>query len=85
MTNQAPSCSALCGTVAEHHVLTATIDNSCSDPDSGPNPLSYTNPSNRPHGTVSGFQTTDGSFTYTPDLGYVQADSFTVTVSDGNQ
>jgi hypothetical protein len=49
-----------------------------SDPDG--DPLTYTISLNPEHGTLSG---TGPDLIYTPDPGYVGADSFTFTVSDG--
>jgi hypothetical protein len=49
-----------------------------SDPDG--DPLTYTITLSPAHGTLSG---TGPDLTYTPDPGYVGADSFAFTVSDG--
>lgn len=64
----------------------ATIQNTpvsgavtASDPDG--NPLTFTLNSTPSSGTV--ILNADGSFTYTPNTGFVGADSFTVLVSDG--
>ena len=35
------------------------------------------------HGTVTVTDATTGAYSYTPDAGYVGADSFTYTISDG--
>ena len=41
--------------------------------------ISLTSPS---HGTLTGFDDSDGGFTYVPDAGYTGTDSFTYTLED---
>jgi Bacterial Ig domain len=50
-----------------------------NDPDSDATFAVGTGPS---HGTLSGFSSTTGAFTYTPNAGTTGADSFTFTVTD---
>ena len=44
--------------------------------------LSFTLVAGPSHGTLSGFDSTTGAVTYTPNLGYFGADSFTFTATD---
>jgi hypothetical protein len=75
-TNQAPTALAQSVSTAEGTAKAITLTG--SDPE-GSN-LTYTIASNPAHGMLSGSGATR---TYTPDISYVGADSFTFTVNDG--
>jgi VCBS repeat-containing protein len=76
--NDAPAASAPPVTTAEDTPVSGQIAASDADGD----PLSYAVTIAPSHGTV--LVNADGSYTYTPDANFDGADSFTVTVSDGN-
>ncbi len=59
-----------------------TVDLLANDYDGDGDILTVTAFTNGAHGTV--VDNGDGTFTYTPDAGYQDADSFTYTISDGN-
>ena len=54
-----------------------------SDPDVPALSLTYAVAVGPAHGTLSGFNASTGSVTYTPNAGYAGSDSFTFTVSNG--
>ncbi len=60
----------------------ATVNVLSNDTDADGDSLSVTGFSNPTHGSVS--HDGSGSFTYTPEVGYLGADAFTYTVSDPN-
>ncbi|WP_177175901.1 Ig-like domain-containing protein [Sphingopyxis sp. YR583] len=76
--NDAPTASAPPASTPEDTPVSGQI--TASDPDG--DPLSYAVTIAPAHGTV--VVGADGSYTYTPDANFDGADSFTVTVSDGN-
>ncbi len=61
-------------------VLNGSVTANDSDPNG--DPLTYVLGTGPTHGTV--VMNTNGTFSYTPAVGYTGADSFTYTVSDGN-
>lgn len=52
-----------------------------SDPDG--TPVTFTKLTDPAHGSITSFNTSDGSFTYTPTTGYTGTDTFTFKVSSG--
>ncbi|WP_345478708.1 retention module-containing protein, partial [Niveibacterium umoris] len=76
--NDAPVTTDLALTTPEDTPVSGQVTGSDVDGDT----LSYTKGSDPAHGTV--VVNADGTFTYTPGKDYHGADSFTVTVSDGN-
>ena len=58
-----------------------TFDSTKNDVDYNGDTVTVTAVSDPPHGLVT--INADGTLTYTPDLGYVGEDTFTVTISDG--
>ncbi len=74
--------------VANNGVLSTNEDTSGSssvtatDSDVG-DTLTYTKLTDPLHGTISGFNSTTGAFTYTPAVNYTGSDSFTFKASDG--
>jgi formylglycine-generating enzyme required for sulfatase activity len=77
-TNQSPIADDQSVTVALDTPTAITLTG--SDPDSGPDALTFSIVSQPQHGTLTG---TPPSVTYTPDSGYSGPDSFTFTVNDG--
>jgi VCBS repeat-containing protein len=76
--NDAPVASAPPATTPEDTPVSGQI--TASDPDG--DPLAYAVTIAPTHGSVT--VNPDGSYSYTPDANFTGADSFTVTVSDGN-
>ncbi len=69
--------------VSVAHNTAKAITLTGSDADVPALTLTYAIASNPTHGTLSGFNASTGSVTYTPTTGYHGTDSFTFTVSNG--
>jgi hypothetical protein len=82
VTNAAPICQAP-HDVTTHWNTPVSIFESCFDMDREDGPVKITVGTPPAHGTLSTFNTTTRSWTYTPNDKYVGADSFTYTASDG--
>jgi hypothetical protein len=76
--NATPSATPLQATVVEDRAVGIVLTG--FDPDNLPLPLSFAIVTPPSHGTISG---TSPGMTYTPNLGYTGADSFTYTAFDG--
>ncbi|BDI33585.1 hypothetical protein CCAX7_56360 [Capsulimonas corticalis] len=76
----APTANNQSVTTAQDTAVGITL--SGSDPNTPPQPLTYTVTTNPTHGTLSG---TAPNLTYTPSAGYFGSDSFTFTTSNGAQ
>ncbi len=85
ITNRAPTCTLLTVSTQENSPVDDSVGPSCSDPDDGPAPLSYSISAGPAHGAVNPFSATTGAFTYTPTTHFSGSDSFVVTVSDGDK
>ena len=75
--NDTPTANDVDAVVDEDTTLTGTLNGSDIDEDT----LTFSKAGNPVHGTAS--VTSDGAYTYTPEVNYNGTDSFTYTVSDG--
>ena len=78
--NHGPTAEALAFDV---HKNTAIEDQYLAGHDIEGDDLTYSIVSSPSHGTISGFDSSTGEFTYTPTTDYVGEDSFTYRVNDG--
>ena len=76
-----PTANAQSVTISHNTATAITLMG--SDDDTPGLPLTYAISTNPTHGTLSGFNASTGSVTYTPSAGYAGSDSFKFTVSNG--
>ena len=78
-TNQPPEAVDDTGIVCNQATLSGNVLTNDTDPDG--DPLTVTSNTNPSNGTV--VVNADGSYTYTPNSGYIGTDTFTYTMTDG--
>jgi gliding motility-associated-like protein len=76
--NDAPTGTGDTQTTSSNTAVSGTVSGDDIDKDV----LTFTKLTDPAHGTVT--VNTDGTYTYTPNLDYVGADSFTITINDGH-
>jgi hypothetical protein len=87
VSNQTPTGQNQSYSVQENQMLSVPaasgLLNGASDPDSGQT-VSVTGVGTPTDGTLNSYNTTTGSFVYTPDFGFSGTDSFSFQITDGN-